>query len=151
MPAFKYASVFTNRRQSLPWLGTIAVSNITAIPVVLTPSSLGNAAEPVLSRDCMSLVRSHMQALADSREWVPGGEDGGLDEKQESNKEAEANSSDEEVSRPLRASRASRARASHSVVIDSSDEDAPRLTPRALRSAGRPTAVERKRRRSARS
>eukprot|EP00965_Chrysotila_dentata_P177708 5870109-Pleurochrysis_carterae.AAC.1 len=92
-----------------------------------------------------------MQVLADSGEWVPGGEDGGFDEEQESNKEAEADSSDEEVSRPLRASRAPRARAAHSRVVDSSDEDAPRLTPRALCSAGRPTAVERKRRRSARS
>eukprot|EP00965_Chrysotila_dentata_P261614 6214315-Pleurochrysis_carterae.AAC.2 len=141
--------LFTNRRRSLPWLGTIAVSNIIAIPVVLTPNSVGNAAEPVLSRDCMSFVRSHMQALADNGEWVPDGEDEGLDEEEESEKKVEADSSDEGVSAVP--SRASRARAANSVVVDSSDEDAPRLTPHALRSGAGRTAVERKRRRSARS
>eukprot|EP00965_Chrysotila_dentata_P067875 2245135-Pleurochrysis_carterae.AAC.1 len=68
--AFKFASVFTNRRQPVPWVATITISSILAIPVVLTPASISKPAEPVLTRDCMSFVRSHMLALAESGEWV---------------------------------------------------------------------------------
>eukprot|EP00965_Chrysotila_dentata_P227391 6195985-Pleurochrysis_carterae.AAC.1 len=90
-----------------------------------------------------------MQALADNGEWVPDGEDEGPDEEEENEKEAEADSSDEGVFAVP--SRASRARAANSVVVDSLDEGAPRLTPHALRSGVGSSAVERKRRRSARS
>eukprot|EP00965_Chrysotila_dentata_P002592 84564-Pleurochrysis_carterae.AAC.1 len=67
-PASKYAEIFTNRRQSRPWLATVDISTIIALPVVLTPRSFKYPGEPVLSRDCMALVRAHMEKLARSGE-----------------------------------------------------------------------------------
>eukprot|EP00965_Chrysotila_dentata_P020903 691894-Pleurochrysis_carterae.AAC.1 len=120
-PAFKYAPVFNIRRQSQPWLANIAVSSILDVPVVCTPGSVGNLAEPVLSRDCMSLVRSHMEALAAAGEWV-----------REEGKECdEEDSSDEEVE-------------------DSSMDVAPAASAATARRQAS-LAVERKRRRSTRS
>eukprot|EP00965_Chrysotila_dentata_P065433 2168490-Pleurochrysis_carterae.AAC.1 len=63
-PAFKHASIFNGRRQSISWLANIAISSLIDLPVVVTPRSFRKLAAPVLSRDCMSLVRSHMEALA---------------------------------------------------------------------------------------
>eukprot|EP00965_Chrysotila_dentata_P140519 4646186-Pleurochrysis_carterae.AAC.1 len=45
-PAFKFASVFARQGKRLPWLGMISIGSIIAIPVVLTPNSVGNTAEP---------------------------------------------------------------------------------------------------------
>eukprot|EP00965_Chrysotila_dentata_P170765 5637186-Pleurochrysis_carterae.AAC.1 len=77
MARFKSAGISESRqlicgRQSRSWFAIIAISSIIPIPVVLTPRSIGTPAEPVLTRDCMSFVRSHMEALAKSGEWGCG-------------------------------------------------------------------------------
>eukprot|EP00965_Chrysotila_dentata_P245942 6206862-Pleurochrysis_carterae.AAC.1 len=139
-PAFKYATVFNNRRQGRPWLSVIEVSNIVPIPIVITRASVRSAgAEPKLSDDCMAMVREYKKRLAETEEWVRDEQCSAscLEAKKASGlasgkqkKQTAASSSDE------------------SDPLDSSDSSSEELRPRLNTKR---SVAERKRRRSAKS